>query len=469
MENNSSTAKIAKQCILILYVLVATLVFEGILRKLVPPLRTPLFFLKDFLCLIVMFKLTKLKLKGMTERLRKVWSFLFFLFLPLLLFTSFKDPVLAVFSAKQYLLYVVTGLLVAVSFPIFRERQFRLFLFFVTLLIIPTTFVAVLQNALPSSHWLNLSVGGDSLAGFSAAGFLRVSSTFSFTGQYSWFITAETFFLAASFFLPPEKKFGLGSNFRAIAYSVLILMLITGAFITGGRTAVLGSAATLTLGFFFLASKRPQWLFKGALILVMCVGGIMAVRTIKPEFFMVYDERASGSKQVSHNQEVTSRVLGGFTEWIAWFVKEEPLAFWLGNGLGIMSNGVSMISTYAAKIRATGFWTEGDMATTFWEGGIYLVIIWYGFRIWVMLMAFRLWNRLKDKLLVSAASVPLAYIIIQGCSAPFAIQPPLSIWWWLAIGIIIAINRFDQYRFELVLFERRRILQEKSVLQTIEE
>ena len=86
-----------------------------------------------------------------------------------------------------------------------------------------------------------------------------------------------------------------------------------------------------------------------------------------------------------------------------------------------------------------------------------------------MLMAFRLWNRLKDKLLVSAASVPLAYIIIQGCSAPFAIQPPLSIWWWLAIGIIIAINRFDQYRFDLVLFERKRILQEKSVLQTIEE
>ena len=469
MENSSARVKITNQCTLILYMLVATLVFEGILRKLVPPLRTPLFFFKDFLCLIVIFKLTSLKLKDMTERLRKIWSLLFFLFLPLILFTSFKDPVLAVFSAKQYLLYVVTGLLVAVSFPVFRETQFRLFLFLVTLLIIPTTFVAILQNALPSSHWLNLSVGGDSLAGFSAAGFLRVSSTFSFTGQYSWFITAETFFLAASFFLPPDKKFGLGNNFNTIAYSVLILMLITGAFITGGRTAVLGSAATLTLGFFFLASKRPQWLFKGVLILVLCVGGIVAIRTIKPEFFMVYDERASGSKEVSHNQEVTSRVLGGFTEWVSWFEKEEPLSFWLGNGLGIMSNGVSQISSYAAKIRSTGFWTEGDMATTFWEGGIYLVILWYGFRIWVMLMAFRLWNQLKDKLLVSAASVPLAYIIIQGCSAPFAIQPPLSIWWWFAIGLIIVIKRFDQYRLQLMLSERKRILREKSILQTIEE
>src|SRR5215203_3794359 len=140
MENSSDRFKITNLCTVILYLLVATIVFEGILRKLVPPLRTPLFFFKDFLCLIVIFQLTKLKLRDMTERLRKVWSFLFFLFLPLLLFTSFKgDPVLAVFSAKQYLLYVVTGLLVAVSFPVFRESQFRLFLFLVTLLIIPTT------------------------------------------------------------------------------------------------------------------------------------------------------------------------------------------------------------------------------------------------------------------------------------------------------------------------------------------
>jgi hypothetical protein len=81
-------------------------------------------------------------------------------------------------------------------------------------MIIPTTLVAVLQNSLSSSHWINLSVGGESLEAFSAGGYLRVSSTFSFTAQYSWFLVAESFFLAASFFMPPREFFYLGKNLK---------------------------------------------------------------------------------------------------------------------------------------------------------------------------------------------------------------------------------------------------------------
>ena len=444
MKYKANGDKVSGQFEMILYAMVLILVFEGILRKLLPVLGTPIFFLKDILCLLVIYKIVDTRFQNILAKLNSAWVLLTFLFLPLLLFTSFKDPLLALFASKQYLIYVVTGILVALSFPNHKEYRFRRFIFFTALLLIPTTIVAILQNALPASHWLNLSVGGESLEGFSAGGYLRVGSTFSFTGQYSWFLNAETLFLATSFFMPPDEKFGLKKEFRPVVYSVLALMLIIGAFVTGGRTAVLGCAATLFLGFILISVKRPEWFFKGVTTILLCIISLAILRSVIPQFFMAYDQRATGTTTVTHNEEVTNRILEGFTQWTDWFVEQDVVSVLFGNGLGIMSNGANLVSSYASNIRSSGFWTEGDMATTFWEGGIYLAVIWYGFRLSMIFLSYRMWRMLKNKMLASAASVPFAYVCIQGLTAQFGIQPPLSIWWWLAIGIIIFIARFEK-------------------------
>ena len=140
-------------------------------------------------------------------------------------------------------------------------------------------------------------------------------------------------------------------------------------------------------------------------------------------------------------------VVGGFTEWTEWFQKQDDTSIWFGNGLGVMSNGSAMVSTYASEIRENGFWTEGDIATTFWEGGIYLALIWYGFRLWMIFMCYHLWRKLRSKSYSMAAAIPLAYIVIQGIMAPLGIQPPLSIWWWFAIGIMAFISRAEQVAY----------------------
>jgi len=442
----SINRKISDQCERILYALLLLLVFEGILRKAFPALSNPIFFLKDILCVIIVFKIAGSKFPDVITKLKSLWFILFILFLPILHFTSFKDPVLAVFACKQYLLYIVIGVAVAVAFPIYKEQNFRRFIFFTSLMIIPTTLVAVLQNSLPSSHWINLSVGGDSLEAFSAGGYLRVSSTFSFTAQYSWFLIAESFFLAASFFMPPKEFSWLKTGLLPLVFSVLGLMLAISAFITGGRTAVLGCASTILLGFLLIAARRPGWFFKGALVISFCAIILSAVRTVKPEFFMAYDERSSGTESLTHSEEIINRILGGFTEWVDWFTDQDLISIWFGNGLGIMSNGAAAVSSYASEIRQSGFWTEGDVATTFWEGGIYLAVIWYGFRLSMIFLSYRLWRMLKNKTLASAASVPFAYVCIQGLTAQFGIQSPLSIWWWLAIGIIIFLARYERYK-----------------------
>ena len=447
MVNNSTRSKVALQCERMLYALILILVFEGIIRKLFPVLRTPVFFLKDALCLGILLKIATLKLTGIMAKLRSAWFIMFVMFLPLLHFTTFKDPILALFALKQYLLYIITGITVVVAFPENNEERFRRFLFFVALMICPTTIVAILQNALPPSHWLNLSVGGNSLEAFSAGGFLRVASTFSFTAQYSWFLVAASFFLATSFFLPPEKLFGLPRGFKNHIYFLLALMLVISAFITGGRTAVLGFASTFLLGLLFIFHKWPGFLIKGGLAIAAALIILTVIRSAKPEFFKAYDERSTGNAGRTHEEEMTTRILGGFTEWTEWFQKQDDTSIWFGNGLGVMSNGSAMVSTYASEIRENGFWTEGDIATTFWEGGIYLALIWYGFRLWMIFMCYHLWRKLRSKSYSMAAAIPLAYIVIQGIMAPLGIQPPLSIWWWFAIGIMAFISRAEQVAY----------------------
>ena len=448
MENSYNyRAEVSRQCEWILYALVVTLVLEGVVRKLLPVFSLPIFFFKDALCLLGSLIILKLKLFGITKRLIDAWWSLFLLFIPLLYFTGFKDPILSVFAAKQYLLYVSVGIIMLIAFSGNKDVKFRKFLFFNSLLLIPTTLIAIMQLSLPPTHWLNASVGGESMEAFSAAGYLRVGSTFSFTAQYSWYLNVESCFLLASIFIPPNFSLKYEKFIKWVVYPFLVLMLVIGAFITGGRTAVFGCGSTLVLGFFFIGYKNPKWMFsKGLLILFLSAGSLVGLRLLKPEFFQAYDARASGNEKITHSEEMADRIFGGFTDWTSWFWEQDLASVVAGNGLGIMSNGSSQISSYASTVRADGFWTEGDVPTTFWEGGLYLAMIWYGFRLSMIIFCLRQWYSITDKTMGAAASVPLAYVIIHGTIAQLGMQPPLFIWWWFAIGIIIFLRRFDKFR-----------------------
>lgn len=423
-----SQRKASTRCRQLLYALVMLMVFEGILRKLVLPLSMVIFFMKDLLCVVSIVVLWKSQLPSSLVSLKSTWVKMAFLFIPLLYFTGFKDPILAFFAFKQYLLYAVIAGLVVMSFPLRETEAFRRFLFFAALLLVPTTAVALLQNSLPASHWLNTSVGGESLEAFSAAGYLRVGSTFSFTAQYSWFLNAESFLLATSFFIQPAFDSKIGKIIKPFIYGVLLLMLAVSAFVTGGRTAVLGCGGTLALGMALISVKRPQWfLTKGLFIIGVAIFSLGALRVAQPQYFLAYEKRSSneeGPGAVTNNEEVAGRITDGFIGWTTWFWDQDAPAMLFGNGLGVMSNGANQLSSYAASIRDNGYWTEGDVATTFWEGGLYLAVIWYTFRLMMIALCFRLWYAIKDQTLAAAASVPLAYVLIHGLVAQLGMQPP---------------------------------------------
>jgi hypothetical protein len=429
----------------LLYVLVFVLIFEGLMRKMLPSaLGLLVFFLKDILCIMGIFSISKAKLNGVALKLFKNWKTVMMIFIPPAVFTVFHDPILSVFGLKQYLLYMIVGVLMPFAFPPDKMDEFKKFVICICLALIPTTAVAVLQNSLPASHWLNLSVDGGSLEGFSAGGRLRVSSTFSFTGQYSWFLNMACSFLAISFFWPKEDVKGKAKNWQIIYLAATGISLLIGTFITGGRSAVLGCGVCLVMGLAFAAIKSPgQIVSKGLIgiaVFTVLLGGI---RAAKPEFFAAYDERSSDNDSGTQSAEMKDRVQGNFLNWTNWVFDQDIVAIMFGNGLGVMSNGSEKISQYAYDLKLESTGTESDFDTTIYEGGIYLAIVWYAFRLWMIVFCLGIWQKSRRKDWSVVLSFLLSYVILNASIGAVGKNPPVNIWLWLAIGSVLIIKNYN--------------------------
>lgn len=116
--------------------------------------------------------------------------------------------------------------------------------------------------------------------------------------------------------------------------------------------------------------------------------------------------------------------------------------------MGVMSNGSENFSDYAKRIKTFNgvgvFWTEQDLETVVWEGGLLLLIIFYGFRVYMILYCISIWRTLKKREYVAATSLLIGNVVISAIFGGMAKQPPVSIWFWLAIGMILCIERLDK-------------------------
>jgi hypothetical protein len=424
----------------LLYVIIFILVFEGVARKILPDfLSVILFFLKDLLCLIGLYFIYNSSLSNVSKRIVKFFMILVHFIFPLLVYNVLLDPVLLIWGAKTYLLYLVVAILMTMAFPHDAKKDFKKFMILIVLMLVPTVLIAMLQINLPSSHWLNSAIGGESLEAFSAGGKLRVSSTFSFTGQFSFFLLFVASFYFANLFFEKKKSYSFFDN--KLLQICLGFMLIIGVFLTGGRTAVLGLMSITLIGAILILLKNPIFSLKKIMISIILVIFLFPViKTWKPEYFAAYEERSSGNK----NDDIIDRTLNPFTGAIENLSEKSVSEMILGKGLGVMTNGVQNVSSYASLIRSK-IWTETDFATIVWEGGVYLIFVWYGFRLFIVFYSFRLWYSIRNNNYSNSAAFLIAYIIIIGLTGTLSLQPPLAIYFWISFGAVISLKRFDQY------------------------
>jgi hypothetical protein len=149
-----------------------------------------------------------------------------------------------------------------------------------------------------------------------------------------------------------------------------------------------------------------------------------------PSLMSTYTVREKGHA-FGVSDEIQTRVLQSFTGWIA----DAGQTPFFGNGLGIMSNGSDSISPYARSFRSLGIWEETDFATTLFEGGIYLIIVWYAFRYYIVFATTRNFLMHTRSDLFLPAAFCQADIILVGLTATLGLQPPIAIWWWLGVGL----------------------------------
>jgi hypothetical protein len=442
----------------LLWLLVTLLVFEGFLRRLVGGGSAGLviFFGKDLVCLVMLGLVAQIPTNEVRRRLAGPLLVLALGLLPLIVYTATHGPVLAVFGAKQHLLWSVVALASVSAYLPDRPRQLFGLLTWLALLVIPTTLMAVYQQRLPAEHWLNASPDGTSLSGFSSAGFLRVSATFSFVAQYGMFLNALCYALPAAFSAPSRSKLW------ALIKSPLVLLplMLVGIYITGSRSAVVGSATIVLAGL-------PLLLVRGGSRAMLPILGLMVIGVISllvareqfPEFFAAYDERSRDREGESHTENVIQRVSSGMLDWVggSWWA---PATFF-GYGLGVMSNGSERVSSYAAEWREGGFWTETDQATVLFEGGYYLIVLWYGFRLWVIWLSLSWVMAMRQPRLILPAAFAAGLVVVMGVVGTLSIQPPQAIWWWLAVGTIGCLHQFDAVHPRAV--ERKGLLPPRPV------
>ena len=411
------------------------LIAEGLLRKLLPPLALAIFFLKDLLILSMCLQLI---LRNRTEAGAKLFSLIAaagFGLIPCVVTTAAHDPLLALFGFKQYMLYAVVAVGACEGFEFAGIATLDRFSKRFVATVLATGSLAILQVFLPPGHWLNLSVGGDSLEQFSSGGRLRVASSFAFVAQFCYYLV----FLSSLIPLAVSMRTSGTSGFRPLSVIFVSLTTVISLFITGSRTAVMGAATTYAVGGVLLSIVRGGKGFAN-LVMMACLlaCAVYGARLAVPEAFAAYDSRTSAPE--SFKDGVLGRVVNGLTDWTK-SATDTPI---FGSGLGLMANGVEKISSYASSIRSNGFWTETDQATVLYEGGMHLMLIWYGLRAWIIFSTLGVVFRIRDARLCSGACFLWGFVAVQGAVGTLSIQAPLAIWWWLAVGILVAIEQLDQ-------------------------
>jgi hypothetical protein len=437
-----------------LYSLISVVVFDGLLRRLAGPVASNyLFFLKDAVVLffIIVSRCGETNNTRIFFRLNWLPFLMVALIVPCFVQTLYLDPVLAVFGAKQYIFYPWIAYAVFITVGEISLDRFEWLLKYIFFLIIGTSVLAVLQLELPSDSFFNRGVGGGAMEEFSAGGYLRVCSTFPFVGQYCYFLNFAFPFLFFTLRLRHRVKAIIALMMRP---AVIIPAYLAGAFATASRTAVWGGGAIAgATAICLLLTKR--WRQATRLIFI---GAIAATCTailadFLPQTLAGYSARSAGELGYSHNQEMFDRISNMLVGWIS-----EVDATVFGHGLGTMSNGVEQISHAAAQIRGGGFWTENDLANTYYEGGWYWLVMWMGMRLFVIIDAVQVARSVRTSRMVMLSAALTGYIIVQGLMGTLGIQPPVAIWFWMAVGLNYAVAMQDTNEMAQFVSENREAL-----------
>jgi hypothetical protein len=319
----------------LLWVYFWLLIFEGAIRKWIPPLSAPFLVIRDPIALAIWFYASKTK-----SSIQNVWGYfyLFAFFMTLLglvqiIVADLPVPVF-LYGWRTYVLHIPV-IIAAVS--IFDSEDIRKLGTRLLKLSIPMTVLMFAQYVAPGDSWLNrgASEGGSQIG--AALGHIRPAGTFSFITGSASFVQ-----FAAAFVMLGLLKKGVFPRWLVVSAGVAVVAAMP---VSGSRTLVLGVVTVIVAAIIagmvsgamsFDVRKVPK-IVGGVIATSLVVVGIAQVPLVKDgivTFTTRWNQAAEAEGEGSGASAVGNRLTGPFTQ-IFDIAATAPI---LGRGIGLGSN-----------------------------------------------------------------------------------------------------------------------------------
>ena len=433
-----------------LFAVFVLLVFEGALRKwAVPSAQAQMYLVKDGILLAVYLGFILDSLRKRFEP-KGVGSIKTILIVGLVwgcieVFNPNSPAILVGFiGLKSYFLYAPVAFILPYSIKS-REHLFVLIRRYI-IMAIPVAALGFMQIAAGPESRLNVYVSSEDtptmIAYFGEKGDLvRTSGTFSYISGYVVFLN----FIA---FLAIGYNMAHGWRLKNNITPFLALILVIGAmFTTGSRGPIWILVATGPV-ILWLAAKSRILSRQIAMRLFMLVPVIIILAlSVSPEAavkgFMERAEQADTSYTLERLYQP------------AWETSWALLGAPLGLGIGVANNAALTIMGAEFPWWLGGLIFESEMARVTTELGVIGFLLTYSLRLLIAAFALRCAMRFKDPAYRALGTV-LAVHLALGVIGSIMLNPTAGLYYWGALGLVLAMCRLEQSaaEFETVLVRR---------------
>ncbi len=368
------------------------LLLEGVFRKWVfPSAHIPIYFIKDIVLMAAFLRFLSLRMTGRMTRHSslKVYDF-FFLLLVVWTFLEMFNPsiphvAIAIMGIKVHLFYLF--FLYASPYLFDSKEELLRYLRWYVVCSLPLLILGIVQFFSPPGSFITTSLSwGDSAAEYTSFGGsglfgdrVRITSTFAYLTEYAGYLTVLTMLLISMMQIKQLKG-------RWILYPLAALAGVN-LMMTGSRAPILFIAVGTTL-FFFMSGIFSVKRFIG---IAFRLGWVAIVASLViaiqfPEAFQAFRDRASTT-----NDGVLRLFVPILEPW-----DKAPNAGPFGYGVGTAHQSTRFLvgSDFDWGPMDRAF--EGEQGRVMMELGIMGFILFYVFRIILLIYMWGAVNRCKD-------------------------------------------------------------------------
>ncbi len=320
------------------------LIFEGAVRKWIPPLSLPFLLIRDPIALLIWYRGYRLRIGDARAWLAfYIFAFVITVLGLLQIIGDNLNPLIIIYGWRSYVLHFPVAIVIASLIDYEQLKKLGRWLLIIS---IPMTALMILQYLAPSDSFLNRGAaeGSEQITG--ALGHIRPAGTFSFiTGPISFFP------LVMSFCLWGFSARDLFKRWLLVAAAISLLIVIpvsisrTIAIILGLMLVVAFISGLIRGGIAFKPERLPQ-IALAAICGVVLIVGLARIPLIQDAIttFMARWTQAQGT--TADNSLLQERAMSIFAEAL------KPV-----ENVSILGQGIGAGSTVAAFLKDQELWS----------------------------------------------------------------------------------------------------------------